>query len=166
MRKLGGKFHFARISEVRHIYILFLHVISTARQRSFGKIMFSYVSLHQPVILSTGWGGVWAGCDHYPSCTGPHCTGLSLPPGHQTCSPRTPGHQTWDPQLPASDIWWSFLETCSKLVHLKPPYSHQVATEARMVGKRVVCIPTGMLSCQQERMIYCFSCFVLQCLHI
>ena len=116
---------------VSHISLFNLHVLSlprkcftdfvTARQRSWGKVMFSFVSVCSqggPHVTITIW------------CIGPHYAGTpgSTPP---------PGHQTWDPPS-ATDIWWPSLETCSKLFiwNLRTPnwYWHLVA-KARTVGK-------------------------------
>ena len=106
----------------------------SARQRSSGKVMFSYVSVHQPFCP----GGV-------PM--------KPLPIIHWTSWYRAspPRHQTWDPsylaQLLASDIWWLSLETCSNLFTWRPTYphsshthqySHLVVTEAHTAGKGAV----------------------------
>ena len=62
-------------------------MLVTARHRGCGKIIFSYVSVRQSVILSKGEGSP---CDHCSWYIRPHCTG-PLPPPHE--------HQTWDPPL-------------------------------------------------------------------
>ena len=91
--------------------------VITARQRSCGKVMFSYVS----VSLSTRR----SPCDHWAWCLGPHCTGtLSSSDTRPGLPPPAPRHQTLACPL-ATDIWYT-LETCSNLFTwgTPPPSNH------------------------------------------
>ena len=84
-------------------------------QLSFGKVMLSFVSVHQSVIPGREGGGQWK-CDYSSWCTGPHCTGLA---------PYPPDIRHGTPSPPASYIWWPFLETCSNLFTWgSPPHTH------------------------------------------
>ena len=113
----GVQQNFCEFRSDRHTRVtrLFCYLIFTAHQWSCGKVIFSLMS----VCLFTREESLY---DHYPSCTGPHCTfsqtsDIGLP-GHDPL-----GHQTWptpalDPALappPSSDIRWQSLETCSNL---------------------------------------------------
>ena len=91
----------------------------TAHQRSFGKVMFSQVSLCHSV--NRGFP-----CDHYPWCIGPHCTWSPCPvPQHGTSLYRDPTssrHGTSLYRNPSpSDILWPSLEICSNLFTSGPP---------------------------------------------
>ena len=128
--------------------------IFTACRRSCDKIMFSYVSVHQLVSLSTGGSHVTITHDAYDL----NVLGLLPPPGHQTYgsyshppptsvqlrheTPPTPActpditHGASQSQPPASQIWQPSLETCFKLVHLShlPVLTSGGDTKACMVG--------------------------------
>ena len=104
-------------------------VIITTRQRSWGKVMFSLMS----VCLYVNRGSP---CHHYTWCIGTHCTDspLALAP---------PRHQTWglpyaSPSYPGSDNWWPSLETCSNLFTWGPPNS----TDIWWLPKHI-CIASG-----------------------
>ena len=108
-------------------------------------------------------------CDHYPWCTGPHCTG---PP---TASPSR--HRIWGPSLPlplalaqpcpllvtSGGYHWRPVQTCSLgiIVQSLPHwYWHLVATKAHMVGKQTVSI---LLECFMVELIEFF--FSLQSMY-
>ena len=128
----------------------------TARQRSFRKIMFSDVSVHQSVSLFTG-----IPCNHYQWYIKSYCTGPS-PTLFQSSDligqapyPHGPSPlQTWNltkqgASSPARDIWWSSLETCSNLFASGPSPGADICWLLNHVWSAQAgdTHPTGMLSC-------------------
>ena len=90
-------------------------IIFTASQRSCRRVLFSVMSVHQPVILP---GGGAVPCHHYPRCIRPHHT-----MGPYCPCPQSP--QLWDltvqrSSAPASEIWWPRLDTFSYLFTWRP----------------------------------------------
>ena len=92
-----------------HSILTGLQIINTIRQRIYGKLMFSVLSV---CLLTRG-----VSCDHYPWYFGSHWAsslhGTSLYRVHPAMGlplsdtgPRCTGS-------PTSDIWWPSLETCS-----------------------------------------------------
>ena len=103
--------------------------------------MFSYMSARHSVHRGSQ-------CDHYPWCTGLHCTEplVQSPYRHRTWGPlpmsHTPRHGTWD-------IWLPSLETCSNLF-IGPHCTGlvPVLTSGRMYSWQAGTTHlTGMLSC-------------------
>ena len=121
-----------------HYSVIFLHsrcfrgrankcVLITARQRSCGKAMFSYVSVYQSVNQSVcPQGGLHVTITH---------DALNLTVQPPTSNMGTPLLET------SGDHHWRIVKTCS----LEDPhqYWHLVATEACTVGKQAVCILLG-----------------------
>ena len=116
--------------------------IFTTRQWSCRKVIFSFVSVCQAVILSTGR-PMWQ-CDSW--CIGPH-----------HIAPLTWHLNAQGP--PTSDIWWPRFKTCSNFFTRGPPplplpvltSLGYCSTYGWQVGRTH---PTGMLSCIWCKNIY------------
>ena len=78
-------------------------VIITAHQRSFGKIMFSVISVCLSICQQR------VPCNHYPWYFGPHCTAPHPTPNAQGIGPRCTGPWYW--HLVAKN--WRSVQTCS-----------------------------------------------------
>ena len=96
-------------------------------QQRWGKIMFSGVSVHQEVILSTGRRGRGIPCDNYPCCLGPRHTMTApspsqLPLYSDSLAPPLPFPQR--PGLPWTNLFNLDLTVLRppdmfKVIHLK-----------------------------------------------
>ena len=99
--------------------------IITARQRSCGMIMFSVVSVCHSV-HQVGWG---SHVTIIHDALGPHHPRAPIPNVGPQEPPLSLGLTPLDTRpyckaplpVPASDIWWSSLESCSSLLHLRTP---------------------------------------------
>ena len=115
--------------------------IFTARQRNCRKVIFSQVSL----CLSTRE----SPCDHYPGCTGPHCTGPN---------PWTSDMGPWTSDMVPTLLvrsgghHWRPVQTCS----LEETLPHPFPTVLKLGGQSMYSWQAG--STHPTEMLSCFPC--------